>query len=243
MRTYRPVAIRAAITWVRVWRRSVQAARRLRRHPTHLQERLEQIDRHRKDRRRIVIGRDFGERLQIAQLQRDRTLAHDLGGLGEALGGLKFTLRGDDLGAPFAFSLGLRRDRALHILRQIDVLELDQHDLDTPRLGLRVDDFLDFGVELFALAQQVVELGLSADRSQRGLRKLHRAVEIVADLGHRARRIDHAKVQHGADLDRDVVARDDVLRRDVEGHRAQIDAHRALEDRDDEDNAGAAKRT
>jgi len=57
-----------------------------------------------------------------------------------------------------------------------------------------------------------------------------------------ARRIDHAKVEHGADLDRDIVARDDVLRRDVERHRAQVDAHRALQNRDDEDYSRAAKR-
>ena len=67
-----------------------------------------------------MLGRDLGERLQIAQLQRDEALAHDLGGLRQALRGLEFALCRDDLGAPLVFGLGLRRDRALDVLRQVD---------------------------------------------------------------------------------------------------------------------------
>ena len=230
----------AATTWDRAWRGPAPARRGG--HLAQAQERFEQIDWHWEHRGRIVLGRDLGERLQIAQLQRDGALAHDLGGFRQALRGLEFPLRCDYLRTPFAFGLGLRRDRALHVLRQVDILELDQHHLDAPRLGLRVDHFLNFRVELLALAQQIVELGLAANRSQRRLRKLHRAVQVVAHLGHRPRRIDHAKVKHRADFDRDVVTRDYVLRRNVECHRAQVDSHGALQNRDDEDYSRAAKR-
>src|SRR5712692_5193755 len=204
-------------------------------HLPNPRERLEQIDRQRKDRRRIMLGRDLGERLQIAQLQRDRAVPHDLGRLGQPLRRLEFSLCRDHLGAPLALGLGLRRDRPLHILRQVDILELDQRDLDPPGLRLRVDNLLYLGVELLALAQEIVEFRLAADRSERRLRKLKRRIKIVAHLGHRARRIDHPKVQHRADLDRNVVARDYVLRRDLQRHRAQVDSHLGFENWDYED--------
>ena len=118
--------------------------------------------------------------LQIAQLHGNRAVRHDFGGVGEFLRGLKFTLRRDYFGTPFALGLGLGRNRALHVLGQIDVLQLDHDHLDSPRLGLRVDNFLDVRVEFFALAQEFVEFGLAPDRAQGGLRKLQRGEQVVA---------------------------------------------------------------
>ena len=46
-------------------------------------------------------------------------------GVGEALRGLELALGVDHLGAPLALGLGLARHRALHLLRQVDVLDLD----------------------------------------------------------------------------------------------------------------------
>src|SRR5208337_4563071 len=206
-------------------------------------ERFEQIDRHRKDGGGIVFGRDLLERLQIAKLERYWTLAHDLGGIGEPLRRLEFALRRDHLGAPLALGLSLRRDRALHVLRQIDIFQLNQRDLHAPRLGLRIDYFLDARVELVALAEQFVELGLAADGAQRGLRQLHRGEQVVCDLGHGARRVDDAKIQHRADLDRHVVLGDDVLRRDVERHGAKINSRHPLEYGNHENHARPAIRS
>src|SRR5208283_1924537 len=106
-------------------------------------ERFEQIDRQRKDDGGIVIARDLLERLQVAKLERDGTLVHDLRGLREPLRSLEFAFGRNHLGAALALGLGLRRDRALHILREIDIFQLDERDLHAPRLGLRIDDFLD----------------------------------------------------------------------------------------------------
>src|SRR5690606_24119263 len=47
------------------------------------------------------------------------------------------------------------------------------------------------------------------------------------------------EVNDRANLDRDVVARDHVLRRHVHDDRAQIDAHHALNERDHDDQARA----
>ena len=48
-------------------------------------------------------------------------------------------------------------------------------------------------VELVALGEQLVELGLAADRAQRGLRELGGGKEVVGDLGYGARRIEPRK--------------------------------------------------
>ena len=71
------------------------------------------------------------------------------------------------------------------------------------------------------------------------LRELQRRVLVVLDLHDRSPGIDHAVVQDGAHLDGDVVARDDILRRHLEDHGAQPDAHHPVDRRKHEDDAGA----
>jgi hypothetical protein len=88
----------------------------------------------------------------------------------ERLRRLELALGRDHLGAPLALG-GLRRDRALHFLRQVDVLELDQHDLAHGSVCASTTSWMR-RVELVALGEQLVELGLAADRAQRGLREL-----------------------------------------------------------------------
>jgi len=51
----------------------------------YVRERLEEIDRDREERGRIVFRGDFGERLQVAQLHGNRLFRHDGRGLGELL--------------------------------------------------------------------------------------------------------------------------------------------------------------
>src|SRR6478736_5523736 len=50
--------------------------------------------------------------------------------------------------APLALGLGLGGHRALHVLRDLDVLDLDRRHLDAPRTGLVVDHLLERVVEL-----------------------------------------------------------------------------------------------
>src|SRR5208282_5643707 len=206
----------------------------------HLAKRLEQIDWEGEHGGRIVLGRDLGERLQVAKLERDRAFAHYFRRLGQALRRLKFALGRDHLGAPFALGLGLRSDRALHVLRQVNVLELDEHDLDSPRLGLGIDDRLDARVDFVALAQELVEFGLPAYGAQRGLRELHGGEQVICHLGDCARRIDHPEVEHRTHLDGHVVLGDYVLRRDVEHYSTQIDPDHPLNQGDHVNYAWAA---
>ena len=94
----------------------------------------------------------------------------------------------DDLGPPFALGLGLAGHRALHPVRQVHVLHFDGRDLDAPRLGPLVDDPLEHGVDLLAVAEQFVELHLAEHGAERRLRQLAGGVEVVLDLDDRARR-------------------------------------------------------
>jgi hypothetical protein len=71
----------------------------------------------------VLVDGDLAHRLKEPQLQRRRAL-EPVGGLPEALGGLVLALGGDDLGAALALALGLAGHRPLHLLRDLDVLDL-----------------------------------------------------------------------------------------------------------------------
>ena len=91
-----------------------------------LQERLEQVDRDREERRRVVLRGDLVERLEVPELKRHGLRLHERRRFDQLLGGLELPLRVDDLGPPFPLRLRLLGDRALHLLRQIDLLHLDE---------------------------------------------------------------------------------------------------------------------
>ena len=158
----------------------------------------------------------------------------DLRGLEQLLRGLHLALGIDDPGAPLALRLGLAGDGADHALVQVHVLDLDVGDLDAPGVGLLVEDALDVLVELVALGEHLVQLVLAEHRAQRGLCQLAGGHVIVLHLNDHALRIDHPEVDHRVDLDRDVVARDDVLARHIHDDRAQVHPHHLLHDRDDD---------
>src|SRR5438105_2008415 len=87
------------------------------------------------------------------------------------------------------------------------------------------------------MGEQFIELHFAEDRAKRRLRKLRSLIAIVEHLDDRAPRLDHAKEDDGVDLQRDVVARDDVLRRNFERFLPQRDAHHAVDRREDEEDA------
>src|SRR6266540_3206558 len=207
-----------------------------------LRKRLQQLGRQREhDRRRLVAG-DRRQRLQVAKLHRLRCPREHQRRLQQLLGGLQLALGMDYLGATFALGLGLARDRTYHRLVDVDVLYFDGGDLDAPRVGLRVEDLLDVGVQLLTLGQHVVELVLAQYRAQRRLRELRSRLEEIRDLDDRLLRIDHAKVKHRVHLHRHVVARDHVLAWDVVHDGAQVDAHDLLDDRPDQHEPGTLDR-
>ncbi|MPN25258.1 hypothetical protein SDC9_172665 [bioreactor metagenome] len=139
------------------------------------------------------------------------------------------------LGAALALGLGLPRDGPDHGFGQIDLLDLHVRNLDAPGVGLRIQRLLDVQVQRFTLCQHLVELMLAQYGAQHGLRELTGGLQIIDHLDHRLLRIHHAQIDHGIDLDRDVVARDHILRRDLQDHGAQIHPDHLLNGGNDED--------
>ena len=189
----------------------------------------------------LLPAADLEQRLQVAQLQRDRVLLdHDRRVL-QPLGGLELALGVDDLRAALALGLGLARHRPLHARRDLDVLHLDGGDLDAPWLGRLVDDLLEDRVDLLALREQLVEHVLPEHRAQRRLRVLRRRDHEVLDLHDRVFGRDDAEVRDGVDPHRHVVLGDDLLRRDVQRDRAEVDLDHPVDDRDQQEETRALR--
>ena len=143
----------------------------------------------------------------------------------------KFAFRVNNFSAAFAFRLRLLGDGALHILRNIDLFDLNLRYLDTPRLRILVKDLLQLGVNLFALGENRVQFELAYQAAQGGLRELGSCVQVILDLRESEIRVYHAEIADRVYLHGDVVARDHVLRRHVERFDSQGDA-RELVDRE-----------
>ena len=84
--------------------------------------------------------------------------------------------------------------------------------------------------------------GLAEDAAERGLRDLRRGAEVVEDLDDGVLGVDDAEVDDGVDLDGDVVAGDALLAGDVHRHGAQVDVDHAVDDGQDDEEAGALAR-
>src|SRR5262249_10429662 len=110
---------------------------------------------------RILFGADLHQRLQISQLNRDRLLLDNLGGHRQFLRRRVLALGVNDLGAAFALCFRLPRDRADHLLGQIDLLDFHHRHLHAPCRRVLVQDCLQAHIQLFPLAQQLIELDLS----------------------------------------------------------------------------------
>ncbi|VTR68220.1 23S rRNA methylase (modular protein) [Desulfosarcina cetonica] len=199
------------------------------------QKRPEQIDGQGEDRRGVVLGGHFTHGLQVAQLEGHGMGVDDLGGLGQTIGCLVFTLGVDHLGPPFPLGFGLLGHGALHLLGQVDVLELHRGDLDAPGIGMGIQDFLQLGVDLFPRREQFVQLGLAAHAAQGRLGQLGDGVSVVLHLHDGLDRFDHAEIDHGIDLHRDVVPGDHVLGIHIHGHQAQAHLDHFVHDGNQDD--------
>ena len=111
---------------------------------------MHHLDRQGEDDRRIFLGSDFRQRLKVSQCNRDRLGGDYDSGLGQLLRGFQFARCVDDFSTLLALGFGLPRHRALHIGRQIDVLDLDRRHLDAPRIGMLIQDLLQLLVESIA---------------------------------------------------------------------------------------------
>ena len=174
-------------------------------------------------------------------MERGRHSGHDPPGLGKALRRLELTLRVDDLGAALALGFGLAGHGALHALGQLDVLDLDDRHLHPPGLGLLIDDLLKAVVDLLTFREERVQLGLSEDAAQGGLRNLRCGADMVGDVHDGGHGVQDVEVDDRVYAHGDVVFGDRLLARHVHRDRTQIDLHHPLDDRDDDEEAGTAR--
>src|SRR3990172_398861 len=61
------------------------------------------------------------------------------------------------LGPPFPFRLRLDGNGALHLHREVNILDLDSRYLHAPRFGLQVDPLLQLRVDGLTVREQVIE--------------------------------------------------------------------------------------
>src|ERR1019366_8771553 len=99
----------------------------------------------------VLIKGNLNKALEVAQLQRERVGHHHVRGMSELTRRERLPLGRDDLRALLTLSLSLASHRALHAVRQLNVTQLDNRDLNTPLLGLNIKDLLDVLVDLVSL--------------------------------------------------------------------------------------------
>src|SRR5712671_242434 len=182
----------------------------------------------------ILLDRYFRHGLQGAELKRYRVLRDDVGRLAELYRRLVFAFGGDDFGATLAFGLGFLGHRALHVVGQRDVLDLDRRYLGAPRLGVLVDDVLDLLIDARGIRQQLVDAEATDHIAHGGLADLIDRVVDVFDRDHGLFRIGDVIISDRRDIDRNIVLGDDLLRRDLHGDGAQRHAHHLLDRNEDQ---------
>src|ERR1051325_1765523 len=170
-----------------------------------------------------------------------RLFLYDCCCFSQFLGGLELTVRMNDCGAPFAFRLGLFGHGALHLLGQVNIPYFHKDHFDTPRFGLSVENFLDSSIHLFPLCEQLVQLGLAADASERDLGELGGGKEVIRDFADRAVRIEHSEIEHGAYFHGNVVSCDYVLRRHVQRDSPEINTNHRFDEWDHISDSGTAR--
>ncbi len=166
-------------------------------------------------------------------MQRDRLFADHRSSLHHFFRRLEFTLRIDDLGAPFALGLSLFGHCPLHAVRQRHVLDLHGCHFHPPGFGLAIDDFLQLLVDDIALREQVIQRGLAEHAAQRRLRHQRGGFEKVLHLHDGGLRIDDAEINNRIDRHWHVVTRHDLLLLDTDGDDAQIHPHHFINYRDE----------
>ena len=190
-----------------------------------------------REREREALGAE-DRRLPVALGRQDLGL---LVALGDRDGRLLCALGLGDDGAPRPLGRHLPGHRVLDVRRRRDLAQLDVRDLHAPALGHLVELRLQDDVHLVALREDVVERHVADDAAQRRGRDVLGGAGEVLDLDDGVDGVDDAVEDDEVDRDRRVVLRDPGLPRDLQVLLAQVDEHRPVDHRDQEDDPGSLR--
>src|SRR5690606_34027386 len=148
---------------------------------------------------------------------------------------LALALGGEDGGALVTLGPHLLLHRVLDGLRRVDRLDLDPVDPDAPLAGGLVEDAAQLAVDGVAGGERALQVHRADDVPQRGHGQLLDGLDVVGDLVGGRARVGDLEVEHGVDLDDQVVLGDHRLRAQGDDLLTQVD-HRvdAVDVRDDE---------
>lgn len=184
------------------------------------------------------IGTDFLEGLEGADIETARSLGEHMGSFSDSSSGGFFAFGGDDGGAAFAFGFGLFGHGAFHVRRELNVLKFNVFDIDTPFVGLGVDDFANLDGDFVALAKDLIKVEITGDVAEGGLSESAGRVGVIRGFKNSLRGVDDAEIDDSVDIDGDVVAGDDFLLRDVHRGGADVDFCHVVDVGDDDAEAG-----
>lgn len=185
---------------------------------------LDEFGGHHEDGGAVVFGADFGDHLHAAELEGGGVADHEVGGLGEFLGGFELSFGLDDAGALFADGFGFHGHDPLQVLGDLDILHFEQLDGDAPGRSGVIDGLAEELVDFVALFEDLVEVVLADDVAQGGERELLDGAAIVFDREDGFFGVFDAIPENGVDLYGDAVPGDGFLLLDGVGDDAEIDA-------------------
>lgn len=184
------------------------------------------------------VGADFFESLEGADVDTAWSLGEKMGGFGDGGSSGFFAFGGDDGGTAFALGFSLFRHSAFHVGGEFDVLEADAFNVDTPFVGLGVDDFADLGGDFVTFAEDFVEVEVTGNVAEGGLGEGAGCVAVVRGFEDGFLGVDDAGIDDGVDIDGDVVAGDNFLFRDIHRGSANVNFEHFVDVRDDDTEAG-----
>ncbi len=169
------------------------------------------------------VGADFFESLESADVDTAGSLGEHTGGFGDGGSGGFFAFGRDDSGAAFAFGFGLLGHGAFHVGGELDILKFDIFNINTPFVGLGVDDFADLSRDFVTFAENFVEVEIAGHIAQSGLSEGASSVRVIGGFEDGFGSVDDTEVDDSVDIDGDVVASDDFLLWNVHRGGANVD--------------------
>jgi len=151
-----------------------------------------------------------------------------IGGPGQFFRSLILAIGMDDFGSSLPLRFRLPGDGSPHTLREVHLFRLYKRYLDSPWVGLPIQNLLKLHIDPVPLRKQLIQINLPNNASQGGLSELRGGIKIVFDLDNGFVGIHNAKIDDGVHPDRDIIMGDDILGGNVQRHGPEADFHQLV---------------